>query len=181
MNQQSILAFSGKAGSGKSTASALVKTMLESTKRPIIQLSFASAVKEIAFMLFEWDGDKTSYYLSDGSLDLHRGRGLLINIGQTMRGINPDCWVNAVINKIEMGPSEGIFIIDDARFKNEVEHLRERGARLIRIENPLSLKGIDDATENDLDGITDWDHIIENNGTDMAAFQSQLRFAVKEV
>lgn len=165
MNHRIVIGFSGKAGSGKTTCREILQADVSKTRK-LVALSFASALREIAATLFNWDGDKTVYKLADGSMDYTRGRGLLIRIGQDMRAIDPNCWVNAVCNAIDGGPSDGIFVIDDARFKNEVAVLRERyQAKMIRVESPNAITNINDSTETELDGISDWDAIILNDGT----------------
>jgi hypothetical protein len=145
--------------------------------------SFAKALKEIATNYFGWSGDKKIYMKTkegiveakDVDYDFEpipdQGRQLLINIGQAFRGIRPTIWVDYVINNIKTHSKDNhagvnsnqVYLIDDMRFKNELELAKTFDKCVsIRITRPSSLN-IDDISENDLDDAK-FDHYIENNG-----------------
>ncbi len=154
--------------------------------------SFATELKNIAKNLFGWDGDKNLYYEEkevvidgyhkpDGSFDREasiiekvnsavkdKGRQLLINIGQQMRWIRETVWAEYVLNKIkeiDKQCSDTIFVVDDLRFKNELDLMKSfhtcYSVRLTRKEGALNL---DDISEKDLDNSI-FDYYVENDGT----------------
>lgn len=181
-----IIAFSGKAQSGKTESSKLLREIVESTNDlSFNKLSFATKVKEIGQYYFGWDGDKEIYtktYLDgeikqDGSLATagdtetiqDKGRQLLINIGEKFRAIRPTVWADIVLQQIkdlDLGkPENVIYCIDDLRFRNEVVSLKNyERAYFIRINRPEGQLNIDDVTEKDLDAHR-FDYYIENDGS----------------
>jgi hypothetical protein len=181
-----VIAFSGKAQSGKTESSKLLREIVESTNElSFNKLSFATKVKEIAQYYFGWNGDKEIYtktYLDgetklDGSLAeageteviQDKGRQLLINIGEKFRAIRPTVWADIVLQQIkdlDLGKSENvIYCIDDLRFRNEVKSLREYGrVYFIRLNRPSGQLNLDDITEKDLDAHR-FDYYIENDGS----------------
>ena len=52
----------------------------------------------------------------------------------------------------------------DLRFPNEAEAIRSLGGLLVRIDRP-DVPKMNHPTECALDDWSDWDHVIENNGT----------------
>lgn len=181
-----IIAFSGKARSGKSESAKVLREVIEQTNDvKFVPFSFATKVKEIAKFYLGWDGDKdihhrvfsTGEIKSDGSIAVDgdteviqdMGRQLLINIGQKFREIRPTVWADIVvqqINELDLGtPENVIYCIDDMRFQNEVKALGKYGRlvtiRLNRTEGQLN---IDDITEKDLDNHR-FDYHIENDGS----------------
>ncbi len=184
-----VIAFSGKAQSGKTTASECLKNIIESTNDVhYMKLSFAAPLKEIARYYFGWDGDKEIHYSAiDSSSSKYsighnaaiyyqepkiiqdKGRQLLINIGEKFREIRPSIWADIVVQQIkdmDIGkPTNVIYCIDDLRFKNEIMSLNSYGRTyFIRINRSAGQLSIDDATERDLD-TEKFDHYIENDGT----------------
>ena len=80
------------------------------------------------------------------------------------RSIHENAWVNALFNKYE----DQWWIIPDTRFPNEAEAIKNRGGKLIRVnrENTNQFVVADThPSETSLDNYTDWDFIIDNNGT----------------
>ncbi len=176
-----LIVFSGKAQAGKSTSANVLKKLIE-TNHPNLKVeifSFASKLKQIARELFFWDNSKELYYLPS---DINKqnplpdvGRQLLINIGQKMRDIRPTVWVDYVIRSIKDKDKEvtdTIFIIDDLRFKNELNLAKTfHDCISIRLSRPSSLN-LTDISEVDLDNET-FDYYIENN-FDLEKLQSDL-------
>jgi hypothetical protein len=114
-----IIAFTGLAQSGKTTAA----NFIQGAKI----LSFADPVKQIALSCFNWDGVKDE-----------KGRKLLQVIGtECGRAYDYDIWVKKMrdlINKIS--PLNEIIAIDDCRFDNESNLVRELGGIVIEIHRP---------------------------------------------
>lgn len=67
-------------------------------------------------------------------------RELMQEFGNLCRVFKIDCWINATLNKFD---SE-YCIIDDLRYDNEAEKLKELGAIIIKVEG-----GIDDSDEGE--------------------------------
>lgn len=112
MSELPNIAFTGKAGSGKSTAAnALVDG------RGYTRVSFAQPLKDIAAQLWG-EGARTD-------------RGLLQAFGQKLREIDPDVWANAARRVIE--EQEGPVVVDDLRFPNEYHMLKELGFVVVRV------------------------------------------------
>lgn len=111
-----LIAFSGWAGSGKTEAAKYLKDKYGGEI-----FSFASEIKIIARRLF---GVK------------RKDRLIYQQIGEKMREIDPDVWVNVVRNDVELeleyGEVENIYI-DDLRRMNEYKMLKEKGFIFVRI------------------------------------------------
>ena len=181
-----IIAFSGKARSGKSESSKLLKEIVQqSNDTKFIGFSFATKVKEIAKYYFNWDENKdihhkvysTGEVKSDGLIAVDgdseiiqdKGRQLLINIGQKFREIRSSIWADIVVQQmkdLDLGePENVIYCIDDMRFKNEVKALGNYGRLVtIRLNRTNGQLNIDDVTEKDLDAHK-FDYYIENDGS----------------
>lgn len=166
-----IIAISGKAQAGKTTINEIITDII--VKRPGTQISympFAKKLKEICRDLFDWDGSKEIYKNQDGLALQDTGRMLLINVGNKMREIRATIWCDYVIDQIKhcsnsVWATHAYFIIDDLRYKNELESLKNCGIDLItiRIERDTSLH-LDHISERDLDD-SKFDHVIINNGS----------------
>lgn len=98
-----IIGLGGRFCSGKST---IAKKLSKEYGIPII--NFADKLKSIARDLF---GIKI------------KDRTLLQKLGEKMREINKDVWVNYVLNKYK----DKSFIIADIRFENEIKAIRNIG------------------------------------------------------
>tara|TARA_B100000767_G_scaffold245388_1_gene244241 strand:- start:710 stop:1219 length:510 start_codon:yes stop_codon:yes gene_type:complete len=98
-------AIHGPMCSGKTTISDIIKKYDNNYKT----YSFGGKVKDIARDLFKMEG---------------KDRSLLINVASKMREIHPDVWANYVVNEIE-NDSISNCIIDDLRFQNEVDLLKD--------------------------------------------------------
>lgn len=181
-----IIAFSGKARSGKSESAKVLREVIEQANDvKFTQFSFATKVKEIAKFYFNWDENKdihhrvyaTGEIKSDGSIAVDgdteviqdKGRQLLINIGQKFREIRPTIWADIVIqqiNDLDIGaPENVIYCIDDLRFQNEIKALGKYGRLVtIRLNRTDGQLNIDDITEKDLDN-QKFDYHIENDGS----------------
>ena len=107
------IAVIGKICSGKTTLSnSLIN---EFGKHNIIfsKKSFADNVYKIAYDVFNMK---------------EKNRSLLQSIGTKMREIDPNVWVNLTLRNIEDN-----VIIDDCRFLNEIQNLKESGFTLIKL------------------------------------------------
>lgn len=79
------------------------------------QFAFADKIKEIARDLFHME---------------NKDRKLLQQIGQSMRLIDPYVWINYLVFSID---GKDRIIVDDVRYPNEMQALRERGFTIIKL------------------------------------------------
>lgn len=161
------LAFIGKAGSGKSTiCDEIIKTGM------YCKLSFAKPVKEIAEEILLRPLDKSD------PLD----RKFLQQLGTELgRARQKDIWIKHFDKEIEgdafLVPRYGYvyiwmqkkdltgFLVDDCRFENEAEYLKEKGFIIIKVIGRSSDLGQNALHESEIeqDKITP-DIIIDNGG-----------------
>jgi len=161
-----IVAFGHQKGVGKDMAAKFLTTFLK-TNYPGLRTKhtgFANKLKDISYQLFKWAGLRRAIYYETHYKEKEivlplvglTPREIWIDIGNRMREIHSDVWINCAINV----PDIDILIISDLRFKNEA---RAIGGLLVRIDRNVE-RGTDPA-EVDLLNWTDWDLIIDNNGT----------------
>ena len=87
-------------------------------------LSRRCALKKFAF------ADKLKEITRDLFLMNTKDRKLLQDVGQAMRVIDPYVWINYLLYKIK---DEDRVIVDDIRYPNELEALRDRGFTIIKL------------------------------------------------
>lgn len=170
-----IIGISGKAHSGKTTTNEAIKKLVAAKENAstykIKYLPLAAKLKDLCTELHGWDGDKTLYTNPDGTMDITRGRGILIEVGRCHRTINPNVWVDYVSKKITnliQDPEQNntIYIIDDIRYKNELETMKRFGKKFMSIRlSRKSQLNLDTPSEVDLDDCQDFDYFLDNNGT----------------
>lgn len=150
-----IIILSGKQFSGKDTVAKFMLEKMHNFKRiglgDAIKLEYG---KQKGLTFEEIEQNKSNY------------RADLIALGNWGRAQDPDFWLKKIIEQDEN------VIVPDMRMPHELKVFKENGAISIRVEAPRenrSLRGQlvneNDDTETLLDKITDWDYIIENNGT----------------
>ena len=153
--------------------------------------SFADPLKSIAIQLFGLteeqchgtDEDKNTPInikwenmpSAAGSTGFMTAREFLQHFGTDIcRGIKPDIWTSACINRI-LSSGTDLAIVPDVRFPNEVESIQKAGGKVIR----LTRKPHEDEhdSETALDGYEGFDHIIDNADMDI----DQTNMALMEV
>jgi dephospho-CoA kinase len=102
----------GKMASGKTTTAQLFQQYFPQLQK----LSFADPVKQIATQIFNMKG---------------KNRELLQDIGGKMREIDPNVWVNFTIRLAEQYAD---VIIDDVRYLNEIDALKNAGFTIVYLE-----------------------------------------------
>jgi hypothetical protein len=80
--------------------------------------------------------------------------------------------------KIQSSSFKG-FIISDCRYINEYNSIKERGGLMIKVERP-GIETQNHASETGLDSITDWDYVIQNNGTIDELIEKVREILIKE-
>lgn len=90
-------------------------------------------------------------------------RALMQVFGQVMREVDPGYWINQTLEDLRHHQPEFV-VVDDLRFRNEAEALRDLGWVLVRVERkgwpPFLSEGSTDVSEVDLDDYDEWDYII---------------------
>jgi len=163
-----IVSISGKAGSGKDTiGDYLVK------ERGFKKIALADPIKRLVKDVFVLD-DETVYDRKKREEPLEKWNGwtvrkLLQFIGTELfrKNIDEAIWVKSLLYTIEKD-KEHDYVISDARFKNEIENLKEYAK-----DDFLSIKVIRDGYVGEVGIIghesekydLETDVVIENNGT----------------
>lgn len=93
-------------------------------------------------------------------------RDIMIAFGSAGRELSPDFWVRIMRRQIKMLPYD--YVIDDLRFQNEYDFLREMGAKIVRIENP-GREIVTTATEGQLEE-NRFDAVIANTKENLRAY-----------
>ncbi|MFA5307379.1 MAG: AAA family ATPase [Candidatus Babeliales bacterium] len=168
MSKKIGICLTGKAGSGKSTiAEQLAKN------DGFTRMSFAQKVKDIARDILMRPIDKTD------PLD----REFLQKLGTDLaRKRDPDVWIKHFFTAYAQWTRflKNRFVVDDCRFKNEADFLREHGFVIVRVEG----RGYDmgalgaHASETELDEIGA-DFTVDNSG-DIMDTMAQLRVQLKK-
>lgn len=182
MNLPPIVGYTGKAGSGKSTAALWTVRNHNMAQR----MSFAYSLKRMTRELLRdvlpkgWEHDSASY-VSDPALKETpipflgnmTARHLMQTLGTEWgrNALHPDFWVWISAGKLErmLGssfkksdkvPIKAVF--EDVRFANEAEMIRAYGGVIVRIERA----GAGTAAHASEDMAFDADHTIVNDGTE---------------
>ncbi len=104
----------------------------------------AGPLKAIARLAFDPAGgiDKGKMYKT--TYGLKSGRQILQEVGQSMKEVDRDFWLNCFFNDIEntmMQEDEDVnFVVDDVRFLFEANALRERKWYVIKVETPEEVR-----------------------------------------
>jgi len=150
-----IIIFSGKQYSGKDTAAKILLELKPQYRRcamgDIIKLTYG---EEHNLTYEEIEKNKAMY------------RQDLINLGNWGREQSPYYWLEKIIEQ------DGNIVVTDVRVPTEYKIFKDAGAIAIRVEASRETRssrgdliGETDITEIGLDDVTDWDYIIDNNGT----------------
>lgn len=150
-----IIILSGKQFSGKDTFAKFLLEKMTNFKR----IGLGDAIK------LEY-GKQKNLTFEEIEKEKHLYRADLIALGNWGRAQDPDYWLKKIIEQ------DGNVIVPDIRVPHELEVFKIYNAISIRVEAPRekrSLRGQlvseNDATETLLDEITDWDYVIQNDGT----------------
>jgi len=127
-----LIAFSGKAFSGKTTAARYLRD-----SKGFVIVSFADALKDkvrddFAFTDSQVRGDEKD------AVDLRYGvtpRAILIAVGNLYRSFDKDFWVKRALARITLHGQlvPGDYVIDDCRFINEAKHVEAIGGHVVRL------------------------------------------------
>jgi phosphomevalonate kinase len=168
-----IIGLSGKPRSGKDTVARMFQVLLPGIQR----IGFSYAIKD------EFDKENgTNTRFNEKEKDKYR-LGLQ-ELGNRRRRDDPNYWVLKVIN------TPPPLLIKDVRFPLEADMVREKGGFLVRIEaDPAILQKrlgvyfaetIQHENEKKLDYYSDWDFVIQNNGS-LDDLEQQVRKIVSVI
>lgn len=173
-----FIGLSGKAGAGKNTAAAYLE------RQGYQCFAFADALKDLLQVAFGFSHQQV-YGDKKEEPDPRFGkspRWVMQYLGtEVFRGIWPEIWLWHLEQRIGAFRSCGttLVAVTDVRFRDEAAALRRLGAVLVRIERQVAgaRTGIPGhVSETDLDGWGDWDHVVQNNGS-----ESALLLALEEI
>ena len=177
-----VIGISGKIRSGKSRVAKTIIDILEENGKCGVVKSFAQPLYEIISEMYDNDietikkdkQDKVPVYINtrqtQSGFKISSYREILQIIGTGARKYGDvDIWVNALFgcNNEKVlsfigNNKDSIWIIDDLRFPNEAERIRDCNGLLIRVEREQHQPN-EHAIENSLNTWEDWDLVIENN------------------
>ena len=170
-----IVAFSGKRGSGKTTAAKFLESNYGFTRA-----SFAGTLKALANTIFPFtvadftEKNKEIPYAQYSWTP----REFLITLGKFLRYYDQDYFVK----KVRL---ESKTVIDDLRFNNELAYLKNKGAFIIRMERFKYLNvykdDLEDSSETELDN-AEFDYEIPAcRNTDFETLHKQLSLIMKSI
>lgn len=186
-----IISISGKIGSGKDTAARLLQEMMPEMNW--INKKWAGKLKDVAeiisgipkekfedqefkktLMGIEW----ATWHPNIDRPEYMTVRDFLQLLGtEALRdGLHKNTWVNALLADYKeetFVDNEGLtryrhphWIITDTRFPNELAAVKEKHGITVKIvRDGITNVGATHASETALDHITDWDYVIDNNGS----------------
>ena len=94
------------------------------------------------------------------------------------RAQDPDYWTKAWGRKIsEYNVMQMYVLVDDVRFMNELNVIKEHGGLIVKIERPGFDGANNHASETSLDDYTNWDGKILNDGT-LEEFEQKVEILV---
>ncbi len=148
-----LIVISGKQLSGKDTLAKILLQKLDNFKRigigDAIKIEYG---KNHNLTIDEIEKNKAVY------------RNDLIKLGDQGRAISDLFWLKKIID------SGDYLIIPDLRLKKELEYFKKFNSFFIRVNSDLKnrqqrgkIVNANDLTETDLDDISSWDFIVENN------------------
>jgi phosphomevalonate kinase len=161
-----LIAISGKRRTGKSALGEILAKRFMYTP-----ISLAEPLKAMCRQHFGLTPDQTDGTFKESPTQYKDEQGqfltpraIMIKVGAFYRSIDKDFWIKKLFDQISPVPQAQTktYVVTDVRFKNELEWMKRHKAYTIRLEREESLTGanINDASETELDGRTDWDMIV---------------------
>lgn len=170
---RTIIGFAGNIGSGKTTAA------IELSKRGGFQrIRFAGTLKKMmvamGLSLEEIDGalKEQPCAMLCGQTPRHAMQTIGTEWGRQL--IGEDVWVNAWKRAVDKLFPDAQVVVDDVRFANEAQAIRDMGGVVILVERPVTVEG--NAASHASEALDfDVDAVIVNNGT-VESFLDQVRY-----
>lgn len=138
-----IIGLAGLKRSSKDTFAKCLDDQASTRGIDVHMIAFANPLRSAVRILYQlsdrdWFGDA----LKDTPHPMWRisPRQMLINVGQAMRGVDPDHWVKLLCRDVELiesnleGPT--LVVVTDVRQRNEADALRVLGGRIAVVKRP---------------------------------------------
>ena len=159
-----IFIVSGKANAGKDTTCDLINNYVKVKDLKSVNLQFSSYIKMYAKTISGWDGEEST-----------KPRTLLQELGTDIirKNIDNMFFIKRIIGDIKVYSYYcDVITISDARMPEEIENIYNSFDNVIRVnitrpnfESKLNNKEKKHITETALDGYTNYDYVLENDGT----------------
>ena len=140
-----LIGFTGKAESGKNSASVCAEELIKSSGYSLYSLAFADSVKELAAKVFNVPHHKfivNKHQICEKWGMTYRELLQLFGTDFARDMIHPDFWVKKFDERFKELSSNGtnIVLVTDVRFNNEAEYIINKGGAIISIERPVPNK-----------------------------------------
>ena len=168
-----IIALGHYSRVGKDETANLLSALATAQGRKSARVSFADPLKTYCQQLYGKYGlgDRRYYEANPAEREIplpHCGGltpvELWVKVGNDMREINENVWVDPVIEQATMYSRDSIVAIPDLRYPNEVKRVREEGGLLVKVLRP-GVEPRDTVADQALINFHDWDYILNNDGT----------------
>ena len=138
-------------------------------------LAFADPIKEMARIMYPQLPKKFLFGPSKYRSEIIQGafkngqpltvRQVLKDLGTQGREYQDDIWLNIFDIRFSALQNQGIIIVSDVRYRNELEHLKKNGFYQIRIYRDTGLPTDTHISEAGQDNILDdeFDYVLHNN------------------
>lgn len=165
--RRNLIGFSGPMCSGKTTAA---NVLVSEAK------AFATPLKDCVEQLFKFDRDQLYTFEGKNKIDSRYGvspRTIMQNFGtEFIRGTVPDLWLILMEQELNNIPDPQLVVIDDCRFEDELQFIRDQGGVVIHIlgRRPVASKH---KSEGVLE-VHDDDYVLVNND-DVESFKGYVK------
>lgn len=159
-----IIAFSGKAKSGKDTALEAIRKEVSLDRTVVLRINFADALKEEVAKACNGSVEAV-----DKNKDIFRPMLQWWGTDFRRKMFYDHYWLKRWEERRDRLVCPGVtqlIVCTDVRFLNEVEFMKSLGAKVIRIIRPTPVATAGNhASETDLDNYKEWDGVIINSST----------------
>lgn len=166
-----IIGLGHTKGVGKDTFAKMLEEQFEKRGIYARRMAFADPVYEVAYNLFSWAGMKDKAYYdanpAEKGVMLPIGktpREILIGIGNGLRDISPDVWIELLLARVEKC-ADDVVIITDVRYPNEFMQITKRDGVLLHVTRENAPKTSDPADDALLGFEDKWDYVVKNDGS----------------
>jgi hypothetical protein len=174
------ISITGKANTGKNTLSKMLAKQIRLLKSDkylsVGYIAFADPIKKMALQMFPRLPKKYLFGSSKYRNEIIAGaykngealtvRQLLLDLGTEVgRGYKNDMWLDNFDYYFNKMIEKKIIVVTDVRFRNEFNHLKEKGFYQIRLYRNVESSNINHISETDQNNIQDdeFDYVIHNN------------------
>jgi hypothetical protein len=181
-----IVGFGCTAQVGKDTAAEHLEKLYPGKVK---RVAFADKLKNVAMELFglSWDQCYGSQEIKE-TIDSRYGmtpREIMQGIGEQMRQVHPEIWVDTVFNvTIPQFVEQGYdcFIISDVRYPNEGDKIHEEGGVVVRVTRKGSgvTVGASHSSETAMQDYQAFDYLLENDSS-FGAYFEKLELLMEDI